>query len=99
MPIYEYQCRKCSRKFEIFQGIADGEVKTCKFCDGSVDKLISLSSFHLKGAGWYVTDYGGKKPSVGEAPTSTLGDSGDTPASKGEVATAPDPKPSAKKDE
>jgi len=66
MPIYEYKCRKCNKKFEVFQGISDNEVKTCKFCEGPVDKLISLSSFHLKGSGWYVTDYGGKKPSTSE---------------------------------
>ncbi|TFG92991.1 MAG: zinc ribbon domain-containing protein [Syntrophobacterales bacterium] len=99
MPIYEYQCRKCNKKFEIFQGMADGEVKTCKFCDGSVDKLISLSSFQLKGSGWYVTDYGGKKPSGNEAPISTSGDAGDAPASTGKAVSAPDPKPSSKKDE
>ncbi|MDD5722527.1 MAG: zinc ribbon domain-containing protein [Syntrophales bacterium] len=100
MPIYEYQCKKCGKKFEVFQGVADGAVKACKFCDGSVDKLISLSSFHLKGSGWYVTDYGGKKPSAQEAASNTGGgDAGDAPASKVETATAPDPKPSAKKDE
>jgi len=42
MPIYEYKCEKCKEKFEVFQGITDGEVKTCKFCGGPVDKLISL---------------------------------------------------------
>ena len=99
MPIYEYKCRKCGSNFEVFQGIADGEVKTCKFCDGSVDKLISLSSFHLKGSGWYVTDYGGKKPSAQEAAKDASGDAGNAPASTSETATAPDPKPSAKKDE
>ena len=98
MPIYEYQCKKCGRKFEVFQGIADGEVKTCKFCDGSVDKLISLSYFQLKGSGWYVTDYGGKKPSAHETPKDTPGGAGDTPVSTGETATVSDPTPSTKKD-
>ncbi len=93
MPIYEYQCRKCGRKFEVFQGIADEEIKTCRFCEGSVDKLISLSSFHLKGSGWYVTDYGGKEPSPSETPT------GESPSSPGETAAAPDPKPSSEKGE
>ncbi len=67
MPIYEYKCRKCGKQFEVFQGITDGAVKQCKFCNGNVDKLISLSSFQLKGSGWYVTDYGGKKPSTSES--------------------------------
>ena len=64
MPIYEYKCRKCGNQFEVFQGISDPEVKSCKFCKGKVQKLVSLSSFSLKGSGWYVTDYKGKKPAV-----------------------------------
>ncbi|HPQ45491.1 MAG TPA: zinc ribbon domain-containing protein [Syntrophales bacterium] len=67
MPIYEYKCRKCGKKFEVFQGITDNQITSCEFCKGPVDKLISLSSFHLKGSGWYVTDYGGKRPSVDES--------------------------------
>ena len=62
MPIYEYKCQKCGNQFEVFQGISDPEVKSCKFCKGKVQKLVSLSSFSLKGSGWYVTDYKGKKP-------------------------------------
>jgi putative FmdB family regulatory protein len=62
MPIYEYKCRKCGKQFEAFQGITDPELKSCKFCKGKVHKMMSLSSFSLKGSGWYVTDYKGKKP-------------------------------------
>ncbi len=62
MPIYEYKCKKCGNEFEVFHKMSDTEVKSCKFCRGPVQKLISLSSFQLQGSGWYVTDYGGKKP-------------------------------------
>jgi putative FmdB family regulatory protein len=62
MPIYEYKCNKCGKQFEAFQGIMDPELKSCKFCKGKVHKMVSLSSFSLKGSGWYVTDYKGKKP-------------------------------------
>ncbi|HOE80481.1 MAG TPA: zinc ribbon domain-containing protein [Smithellaceae bacterium] len=62
MPIYEYQCRKCGRQFEAFQGITEPDLKTCRFCKGKVQKMMSLSSFSLKGTGWYATDYKGKKP-------------------------------------
>lgn len=62
MPIYEYQCRKCGKQFEAFQGITEPDLKTCKFCKGKVQKMMSLSSFSLKGSGWYATDYAGKKP-------------------------------------
>jgi predicted nucleic acid-binding Zn ribbon protein len=41
--------------------MTDPVAKTCKFCKGSVSKLISMTSFHLKGSGWYATDYGGAK--------------------------------------
>jgi len=61
MPIYEYKCRKCGREFEVFQKITEAPVQQCQFCQGQVEKMISLSSFQLTGSGWYVTDYGGKK--------------------------------------
>lgn len=60
MPIYEYQCESCGKYFEIFQKISDPPLTECKFCKGRLNKLISNCSFHLKGNGWYVTDY--KRP-------------------------------------
>ena len=69
MPIYEYQCEGCGEHFEIFQKIADSPLTECRICKGRLNKLISQCSFHLKGTGWYVTDY--KKPidTVGKKPT------------------------------
>ena len=67
MPIYEYKCRKCGSEFEVFKKIAEPDEKSCKFCRGPVNKLVSLSSFQLQGSGWYATDYAGKKPNIGEA--------------------------------
>jgi putative FmdB family regulatory protein len=69
MPIYEYKCRRCGKEFEVFQGISDPAVTSCKFCRGSVRKMMSLSSFHLKGSGWYATDYGGRKAPAAEKNT------------------------------
>jgi putative FmdB family regulatory protein len=66
MPIYESKCKKCGKEVEMFQGVADPAAKSCKFCRGPVHKMMSLSSFHLKGSGWYATDYGGKKAPGGE---------------------------------
>ena len=57
MPIYEYQCSKCGEVFEAFQKVTDEPLSQCKFCQGKVEKLISQSSFQLKGSGWYLTDY------------------------------------------
>jgi len=61
MPIYEYMCRDCKGKFEIFQRISEPPVEVCSRCGGKMTKLISNTSFILKGSGWYVTDYGSKK--------------------------------------
>ena len=60
MPIYEYECTNCGKIFEIFQKIGDDPLAECRVCGGALNKLISQCSFHLKGTGWYVTDY--KKP-------------------------------------
>ena len=58
MPIYEYRCQDCHHEFERMQKFSDPPIEVCPTCAGSVQKLISRSAFHLKGSGWYVTDYG-----------------------------------------
>ena len=57
MPIYEYACKKCG-EFEVTQRITEDPLKKCPSCGRKVTKLISQSAFHLKGSGWYATDYG-----------------------------------------
>ena len=57
MPIYEYKCADCNKIFEAFQKISDDPLTECRFCKGKVERLISQTSFQLKGSGWYVTDY------------------------------------------
>ncbi len=61
MPIYEYECKKCESVFEILQGFNDKPATKCEECGGRLKRLISVSAFHLKGSGWYETDYGKKK--------------------------------------
>lgn len=60
MPIYEYECEECGRIEEALQKFSDEPLTTCRHCSGSLHKLISQSAFHLKGGGWYVTDYANK---------------------------------------
>ena len=60
MPIYEYKCNACGHRFEKLQSFSEEPVKTCPQCGGEVRKLISRSSFILKGSGWYATDYARK---------------------------------------
>ena len=57
MPIYEYRCLKCERQFELVRKFSDAPLSTCPDCGGELKKLISPTSFVLKGSGWYVTDY------------------------------------------
>ncbi len=57
MPVYEYECPQCDKVFEIQQRIADEPVRECPECGGEVKKLISMSSFQLKGNGWYADGY------------------------------------------
>ena len=61
MPIYEYKCQQCGVHFEKRQRVADEPLTTCEKCHGKLEKQWSLSGFQFKGAGWYVTDYAGKK--------------------------------------
>ena len=60
MPIYEYQCDSCSVITEDLQKFTDPPLDECPECGGKLSKLMSLNSFHLKGSGWYVTDYTNK---------------------------------------
>ncbi|MDA8124259.1 MAG: zinc ribbon domain-containing protein [Deltaproteobacteria bacterium] len=82
MPIYEYKCNKCGKEFEMFQGISDPAAKSCKFCKGSVRKMMSLSTFHLKGSGWYATDYGGKKAPAADKKAEAKTESASAPAAE-----------------
>ncbi|MEW6220168.1 MAG: zinc ribbon domain-containing protein [Thermodesulfobacteriota bacterium] len=60
MPIYEYQCDSCDHVIEAFQTMADPPLATCPSCAGSLRKLVSASSFVLKGGGWYADGYASK---------------------------------------
>lgn len=69
MPIYEYKCKRCGKKLETIQRVSDPPLQECPACSGKLEKLLSQSSFHLKGTGWYVTDYARKssKPTEKES--------------------------------
>jgi len=60
MPIYEYECTKCGRVEEVLQNFSDKPLTKCCSCSGKLHKLVSQSTFHLKGTGWYATDYANK---------------------------------------
>ena len=65
MPIYEYECSNCGCIKEVWQHFSDKPLTKCELCEGKMRKLISQSTFHLKGSGWYVTDYASKGSNAG----------------------------------
>lgn len=85
MPIYEYKCEHCQETFEVLQKFSDEPLTECILCsNGPVKKLISASSFILKGEGFYVNDYKKKET----APEKSNG-------SSSSASTASDATPSA----
>ena len=77
MPIYEYRCENCGREFEEWQKITDPAIDKCSVCGGKASRLISHSSFVLKGTGWYVTDYA-RKDGSSSPPSSSATKSSDS---------------------
>ncbi len=98
MPLYEYHCSKCGKNFDVIQKFSDAPLATHEECGGAVEKLMSAPSFHLKGSGWYVTEYGkgGKVPDgkTGE----TKAKPGDSKAgdSKADASPSTESKPETK---
>ena len=84
MPIYEYECTECGEIEEALQKFSDKPLKKCRHCSGKLHKIVSHSSFQLKGTGWYVTDYAdrSKKSSAG------TDNKGSDPSSKPEKKAA-----------
>jgi putative FmdB family regulatory protein len=94
MPIYEYHCDACGQEFEVMQKIADRPIRKCEICGRlKAKRIISQTSFILRGSGWYVTDYKGKIPSDNGHK------GGDKEASGSSTETAPNPAPSSAKTE
>ena len=91
MPIYEYHCGKCGN-FEAIQKMSDKPLTQCPTCRRKVTKLISATSFQLKGSGWYITDYARKDSGKSDAKPekkgeqSKKGDSKDAGSSAGSSA-------------
>ena len=101
MPIYEYECPDCGKVFEAIQKFSDPELTDCRLCNNErpVKKLISAAAFHLKGTGWYVTDFrdknkksGGDSSSDSESGGSSSSSSSD---SKSESSSSGDSKSSS----
>ena len=68
MPLYEYECDACSKRFEVIQRFSDAPPETCRVCGkGPVRRLMSSPAIQFKGTGWYITDYANKGKSDGKS--------------------------------
>ncbi len=82
MPLYEYECESCSKRFERIQKFSDPPIDVCALCGkGPVRKLPSSPAIQFKGTGWYITDYA--KKSSTDAGSSKSGSSGDKTSDTG----------------
>lgn len=101
MPVYEYHCQKCG-EFEVTQRITEKPLAKCPTCKSKVKKLISNTSFQLKGTGWYITDYarkgqngdskgtnGGKSESKSEAKSESTKSESSSSSTSGEKSSSP----------
>jgi putative FmdB family regulatory protein len=102
MPLYEYKCLSCGKKFEALQKFSDDPITVHAECGGPVEKLFSAPAFHLKGTGWYATDYaktsGASLPKTDDSKASsdsTTSESkpDDKPAAAPAPVAAPESKP------
>jgi putative FmdB family regulatory protein len=88
MPIYEDDCPHCG-PFETMQRITEPPLKRCPKCKGKVERMVSRTSFILKGNGWYATDYARSSTKSGEKTGSEAGDSSTkSESSKAESSTS-----------
>ena len=102
MPIYEYECVKCGHTLDAIQKFSDPVLTECPAChQSSLRKRISAPAFHLKGSGWYVTDFKDKpkdkaKPADDSKPSADTTTKTETTESK---STSTDAAPAASKSE
>jgi putative FmdB family regulatory protein len=99
MPIYEYRCEKCG-DFEITQRITEDPIGKCPTCKRKVKRLISNTSFQLKGSGWYVTDYarsgkGGSDSSKSESGSASSESKSESSSSDTKAESKTESKPKA----
>jgi putative FmdB family regulatory protein len=76
MPLYEYECEACQKRFERIQKFSDPLADVCPNCGkGPVRKLLSSPAIQFKGSGFYITDYAKKSSSEASGKSGSGGES------------------------
>ena len=89
MPLYEYECAACGRRFEVIRKFSESELDACTLCGkGPVRRLQSSPAIQFKGTGWYITDYSSKGKSGGESAPGSKSDSKKSDAGSTEASSA-----------
>ena len=98
MPLYEYECDACHRRFEKIQKFSDPPIDVCVHCGkGPVKKLLSSPAIQFKGTGWYVTDYAKKSSTdAGKSSSSNSSSSSDSSSTSSSASTSTTPADSKK---
>jgi putative FmdB family regulatory protein len=100
MPLYEYECESCQKRFERIQKYSDPPVDTCPSCGERVRKLLSSPAIQFKGSGWYITDYarkGGGDTAKTSGDKASKSESTSEGKPDGKSETTPSTSPSASK--
>ena len=101
MPLYEYQCKRCSHRFEKIEKVSGPHAKKCPKCGGRVERLAASPAIQFKGSGWYVTDYARAGTSSGDSKREegAAGDKSEKESKESkEPAPAKEPKKAKKED-
>jgi putative FmdB family regulatory protein len=90
VPLYEYECEACGRRFEVIQKYSDPSVEVCKECGkGPVRRLFSSPAIQFKGSGFYITDYAQKgKSDSSSTPAEKTGDTAKSETSSSDSGSA-----------
>jgi len=101
VPLYEYLCVRCKHKFERIDKFTARKTRKCPKCGDKAQRQLAAPAIQFKGAGWYVTDYGGKSspdPKADKPASSDKGEKGGA-AAKTEKKESKAEKPAAKSKE
>jgi putative FmdB family regulatory protein len=91
MPLYEYECEACSRRFEAIRKFSESVLDVCTLCGkGPVRRLMSSPAIQFKGTGWYVTDYSSKGKAEAESSNSSKGETKKSDSGSSETSAKPD---------
>jgi putative FmdB family regulatory protein len=91
MPTYEYLCKTCSHRFEIWQKITDDSLTTCPECGGNIRRVLFPAGVVFKGSGFYKTDHKESSPAVGENGNANKSEKAES-TKEGETKTATESK-------